>query len=65
MRARHAFCRVLRAMQRYFFVKAPSRAESRVEVASATANLRGAVDRLNVELDRMDGALRHPGGRSR
>lgn len=59
MAVAHALCRLIRALGRYFFVKAPSRTESRVEVASATARVVLAVNRLDMELERFDGALRN------
>jgi hypothetical protein len=51
---RHLIC----GFSRYFFVKAPSRHETKVEVASATDRLQAAVLRLDTELDRFDLAIR-------
>jgi hypothetical protein len=48
------------ALQRYFFVKAPSRMESTTEVARATGRLDVAVGRLEMELSRLDNTVRHP-----
>jgi hypothetical protein len=51
---------LLSVARRYFFVSAPSRIESTVAAARATAKLGQAVGRLEVELNRLDDTLRHP-----
>jgi hypothetical protein len=53
------------AFWRYFFVKAPSRQESREKTATATAKLSTAVSRLDRELASLGDAMRKQEGHSR
>lgn len=48
----------LTALGRYFFVKAPSRQESQVQVTRASAKIKAAVSRLNRELESLEGSIR-------
>lgn len=48
----------LSALGRYFFVKAPSRQESQVQVTRAGAKIKVAVSRLNRELESLEGSMR-------
>lgn len=50
----------LQALKRYFFVKAPSRAETARQATEATVQLREDAMRLQVELARLAEAVRPP-----